>query len=93
MFQRSRSKVKSISVAIAQKLGFLDTAKAKEADDEIQKDTDESPTLVLLVKKGFLCETQAAQVEAQRKKESPLDEMGENVKMARFAVRNAFARR
>lgn len=85
MLQRSKDKLKSISVGIAVKLGLLDAEKARAAD-ELLAETPESPTLVLLVQKGYLDEKAAEKVRAARQKSEPLDELNESVKKAHAAI-------
>ena len=83
------SKFRSISVAIAAKLGFLDTSQAKQADEAVAQDKGEHPTLGFLVDQGYLDEIQAQNVRVARQKEAPLEELNENIKKAVCAVRNA----
>jgi hypothetical protein len=87
MFSRGKAKVKSISVAIAMKLGFLCPEEAKKADEVVEREDADTPTLGLLIDKGFLDQVQAAKVRAVRQKEAPLEELSENIKKTRVAVR------
>lgn len=83
-----RCQLKSISVSIAKKLGFLDRKKAKQANACLQAIGDENPTLNALVHLGFLDEEQAQVVRLIRQKESPLEELNEQIKKARIAIQN-----
>lgn len=91
--KNSRSKLKSISVAIGVKLGFIPPEDAKTADDMIEHESDACPTLSLLVDKGFLDKAQAEVVHKARQKEAPLDEVNEDIKRVRLAIRNAWPTR
>lgn len=83
------SKIKSISVAIAVKLGFICPEKAQEADEAVQQNPNDSPTLTLLVDKGYLDKIQAAKLKVERAKKEPLDDLQERVRAAKYAVRRA----
>lgn len=86
MFQLSH-KLKSVSVTLAKKLGFLNDKQAKEADQLIDREGGDTPTLGLLVDKGMLDIRQAAKVRELRQKEQPSDELNEQIKKAQCAIR------
>jgi hypothetical protein len=91
MSPSKKDRLKSISVAIAKKLGFLSDEKAKEADEAVAQDGN-SPTLALLVDRGYLDQVQAAKIRSVREKESPSDELTEAIKRAKCAMKNSYAR-
>ena len=82
-------KLKSVTIAIALKLGLICEEKAAEADEVVTQDNGEHPTLTLLIDQGYLDKVQAAKLEAEREKDHPMEQLKETAKLARHAVRKA----
>lgn len=79
----------SVTVRIAYRLGLLSAEQARKADELVQENTDDSPTLKILVQEGLLTKVQAEMVREEREKTSTLEHLSEAIKKARDAVQKS----
>ena len=84
--KRKLNGIKSKSIQIAVKCGFMDLKEAEQADRLVTDDSNEHPTLELLENQGYLTEKEAAEVRQIRLEECPQEAVREQFKRARRTV-------
>lgn len=83
-FKKKTQKIKSVTMQLAVKCGFMTSEQACEADQTFSANgCDEHPTLEFLSEGGYLTPEQAEHVRTRRLEEHPSEAVKENLKTAR----------